>query len=142
MATQYSTPCDFPAVSNDDLADFILAHAAEFGGLDLGPKETLAKDLSESTIIRHELGFAVVAPGPFLQFLYVTPDGRGRGLGRKLLRAAERVTPDYYLHLKCHKSLRRWYGAKGYRVLRADGDTRTMIGPFKNAQDWAEYRGR
>ena len=126
---------------NRALAEFIVANAAEFAPFVFEDVDEIQSTLDDATIIGDQAaGFAVVLPGGKLWLLYVPPDLRGQKRGRLLLREAERVHPDVYLWLKCHKSLRPWYGSKGYRVIDTYGDTREMVGPFKSPQDWADYQ--
>lgn len=123
------------------LAQFIVDHGDEFQayvGTVAEIEELLDRD-STTVVGDIEEGFAVVSDA-HLSFLYVPPERRGWGHGRRLLRAAEKLDPDRYLTLACHVSLRPWYSRRGYRVAGADGEMRDMVGPFKSPQEWAEYR--
>jgi len=100
-----------------------------------------------ATIHRSDAGFYIMQPGlnqsSNLWVLYVDPDCRGGGVGRRLLKdAIDHYGNEYLITLSCHASLRQWYSRSGFYVNPYDQkapDMRAMIGPFKRGE-FAEWR--
>lgn len=83
---------------------------------------------------KYREGFAIVnlEDGilPELHFLYISPDFRGEGVGRRIMvELVEKYFDTYYMTLRCSKKLTRFYNRFGFRVIERDGDHRKMQGP-------------
>ena len=92
------------------LKQFITEHAEEFH---LEPEPDL--DHLEDYFLT-DYGFAAGKDG-FVEYLYVYPKWRGRGLTRELLhKARERWGKEKLLSLRCHPDLVELYELLGFRL--------------------------
>jgi GNAT superfamily N-acetyltransferase len=87
--------------------------------------EVLQEVQSGAAVIeRREYGFAVIFPSstkalrPHLWLLFLQPECRGNGLGRKFMRELmSKYSTDYHMTLKCYGPERRkFFGRLGFRV--------------------------
>lgn len=85
-------------------------------------------------IHKYQEGFAIVNLNdgilPELNFLYISPEFRRQGVGRKIMKdLIKNYCDTYYMTLLCDKKLTRFYNRFGFRVIKRDGDHRKMEGP-------------
>lgn len=117
-------------LSDEQIADFIETNGAEEFDCDGEHSHEILMALrtGKAVIERRSYGFAMVrlsCPSklcPFLWFLYVKPEYRGRRLGRKFVRELlTKYGADYHMGLKCHGAKRRkFFGDCGFRVHEFD----------------------
>lgn len=119
----------FLILSDDQVFELIVSRLSEFGDY-----EVTLEDFNECrarlVVEKFEHGVAVMLFNdvlPQLWFLYVDPEQRCKGLGRKYVRLIRRkFGNEYVVSLHCHKSLRPFYGSCGFRVVERYGDHRVM----------------
>lgn len=128
---------DFSSLTANELAHFVVAHQDELdvGGLVVGDI-TDAIAAGRASLELRPFGFAIIeqkaaAAGgtiPHLWLLFIAPEHRGQGLGRRFVRdLLLRYADDYHMSLYCHGARRRaFFGRLGFRIESRDGDMRRM----------------
>ena len=122
---------DFEGMTDDEIIALIVERMDEFGDYDVS-LEFIEERRDRLTIERFPHGVALLLnAGKYNQelwFLYVDPQYRGRRLGRQYVRYITKKYDEFFLSLHCHKSLRPFYSACGFRVVERYGDNRKMQG--------------
>lgn len=128
---------DFTNMTLADIAAFVAQHQQEMGADGITAEEVTAKvSTGKASLETRPYGFALVelAPTsdgkaiPHLWLLYVSPESRGRALGRQFVRELlAKYAADFHMSLWCEGSRRRaFFGRLGFRVESRDGDMRRM----------------
>lgn len=134
-----STTIDFRELTDSEIAQFVVDHLAEFGDYVVSVESILAADIA---IERTHFGFAIVQDPrgyrhdehgnitggqPHLWFLYVSPEHRGRGHGRRIVRdVLSKYGRNWLMSVYCDVSRRAYYSQFGFRVIERDGRLRKM----------------
>src|SRR4051812_27579595 len=107
---------DFTAATDADIAAFLVAHQHELDVDGISTDELMGKSAAGAIVIERELmgrGVAVVepegrpnwceSPGAYLWLLWINPEARGSGVGRRFVRALMKKHANVYLgRVRCH----------------------------------------
>ena len=84
----------------------------------------------DEVLVHDPHAFAIVkgpdTPDQFLTFLWVDPEHRGKGYGKRLMHRLIELYPVYHWSLRCHKRLRPFYSRFKFFVSERLGDNRRM----------------
>lgn len=128
---------DFTVMTLADIANFVEEHQQDMGAHGNSADEVVAKvSTGRASLERRDFGFALIELTqttngkaiPHLWLLYVSPDCRGRALGRRFVRELlAKYATDYHMSLWCEGSRRRaFFGRLGFRVELREGEMRRM----------------
>jgi len=145
-----ATAPDFTTLTAGELALFAVAHQAE-----LGVSGLIEADITEAIAAGRAIlelrpyGFAIIEQKaasngltiPHLWLLFVSPDRRGKGLGRSFMRDLLRQqSREYPMSLYCVGSRQcKFFGRLSFKIESQDGDMRRMTYVEGCHQDWSEY---
>lgn len=128
---------DFTSMSLAELATFIVEHQHEMGAHGITAEEVTAKlETGKASLETRPFGFALVELTPtsngraipHLWLLFISPESRGRSLGRRFVRdLLAQYATEYHMSLWCEGSRRRaFFGRLGFRVESREGEMRRM----------------
>ena len=133
---------DYQHATDAEVDAFLTEHRQEMDADGLEPGDVLAAlSAGRAVLERRAYGLAVIQLKkvsdprtgqngliPHLWLLWIDPQTRGLGLGRRFVRELLKLhARGYHMSLVCNGARRRaFFGRLGFRVVQRDGECRTM----------------
>ena len=125
---------DYLAMSADEIDEVLVSRQEEMGASGIERGEILkAVNAGTHVIERSQFGIAIVQPSqpelqmpiPFLWLLYVLPEHRGQGHGRKFVRQIlKKHAAEYFMGVHVYDSRHsKFFSQFGFRVVSRDNET-------------------